>query len=417
MAKKKPKQVYVDELTNEFRNTKRNEVFNVEMSTTPQTIKAGKGKDTLYLKGVSSLDELTFTKNGRDLEITRVVNGEKQKIIVERYFTSTTGKATKSSIKNIKIDVPNSLGNLDDPITRDYNIITESLIDYDGTFKRAKSGLIKGTVFNDKIIGSSKADKIKANSGDDIVYGAAGNDKLYGGKGADTFVFDTYSKENPITGVVEYFGAGADKIYDATNIDTIQFTTSTVYDLKFSRTKNNLVIKYFDVNDENKETTENTVTLVNYYKKKTENRLTKIVALNKWNALEEYTVSVLYDSDNPDVCLTAETDTPTVGEAEYNEEQQKTDFEENLIDNYNQKVQELENANQIIAEKNTEIDNLNGEIGRKETEISSLEQDKANLQDDIDELNSQISEKEQELANAQADYESAQADYERANAA
>ena len=203
MAKKKTKQVFVDEITNEFRNTKRNEIFNVEMSTTPQTIKSGKGKDTIYLKGVHSLDELTFTKNGRNLEITRVVNGEEQKVILEKYFTSTTGKATKSSIKNIKVDVANTLGNLDDPVTRDYNIITESLIEYEGDFKRSKKGVIKGTVFNDKIIGSSIADKIKADSGDDIIYGAAGNDKLYGGKGADTFVFDTYSKENPITGEIE----------------------------------------------------------------------------------------------------------------------------------------------------------------------------------------------------------------------
>ena len=384
MAKKKTFDVFVNEITNEFKNTKKNEVFNVTFGETPQTVKSGKGSDTLYLKGVTSLDELSFTKEDRNLVITK--NDDGSKIVVEKYFTKS-GKATTSSIKKIKLDVQNTLGNLDDPITRDYNIIAESLIDYEGVFKRTKTGLIKGTVFNDTIVGTSKADRIKSGSGDDVLYGGGGNDKLYGGKGADLLIFDTYSKPNPVTGEKEFFGSGADRVYSSNSQDTLQFTTSTVYDLKFTKVKKNLVVTCYDVNDEGKTTKENTVTLVNYFKQKADTRLTKIIALNKWGALEEYSINDFYGTATP---LTPETDETTIGQAKYESAQQQSAADAEALANYAQTKQDLADTQATLTETQTELTNTTNTLTETQQTLAQTEQTLQTTQTDLATANQTI---------------------------
>ncbi len=73
---------------------------------------------------------------------------------------------------------------------------------------------IKGTDFNDTLIGSSSANKLWGNAGHDTLRGGSGNDSLYGGAGNDILRGD----------------GGSDKLFGNEGNDTIYFDTGDTLD-------------------------------------------------------------------------------------------------------------------------------------------------------------------------------------------
>ena len=138
--------------------------------------------------------------------------------------------------------------------------------------------------------------------------------------------------------------------------------------------KKNLVVTYYDTDDEGKTTKENTVTLVNYFKQKAANRLTKIVAINKWGALEEYGLSELYNPDAPETVVTPETDTTTVGQTEYEAAQQQAADDAEALANYKNTVQELNNTQQTLESTQTELTNTQNTLSQTETTLQQTQQ-------------------------------------------
>lgn len=240
--------------------------------------------------------------------------------------------------------------------TRDYNILNEGLINYTPVItKRSKKGLIKGTSFSDVIEGSVKADKIKGGLGNDVIYGNLGNDKLYGGKGIDTFVFDTYAMNG------KFYGSGKDTIYDAQTGETLKFEKSNIEVIKFSRSKKNLVITYFD-KDSNGATSENTVTVRNYFKK---NPDLKIVARGADGELVEFNSNALYNNEidlTPIAQERAAIADPT---------------DQYKIDNFNDLEDELETLQQNVSNlyKTVEGTDQEGTFADLQTSVNNLMSD------------------------------------------
>lgn len=118
------------------------------------------------LGGTFTADQLSYVKNGNNLEIYYTNDVENldpnKKIVVQNHFKKSEEE---------RIDLVSVNGELVK--------ISEQAIVVKG------SGKIDGTEKADNIIGSEKADTIKAYEGDDTINAKEGNDKIYGGKGDD----------------------------------------------------------------------------------------------------------------------------------------------------------------------------------------------------------------------------------------
>ena len=236
------------------------------------TITGGKGTNTFIYNEGSGSDTVRLTKGEKlvikyvsDTDLGRddfIIKESGKNVVIIRTYKDTQGieKTDKITIKNMtKNNLAQSVifeaGTNADSTAQIFDIKND-LYDINATKKK-----INGTNLNERIFGTSGNDKIKAGGGDDVIYSGVGNDKIYGGKGIDTYVFGTYKLHD------RYFGSGNDVIYDAQNGETIEFTDSNIEDLTFTRSKNkkDLIITYRDMSGN--DTTENTVTVKNYYKK------------------------------------------------------------------------------------------------------------------------------------------------------
>lgn len=187
---------------------------------------------------------------------------------------------------------------------------------------------------NNKIIYNIEDTTLYGNDGDDNLIGGFGDDTIQGGSGNDTIV--GHGGSNDFIFVEDNFGE--DLVGDATIEDELYFSTNTgtpeapVYtginfsDLTFTKKGNDLIIAAPDYVDEDV-TTENNVTIKNYFKTKSSNRIDKIYALNDNDIQTEYSIlqdanlyvsidnpaSRKYKGSNADQTITAEDYTSTNG--------------------------------------------------------------------------------------------------------
>ena len=109
MAKKEPNVVTLEyEAATQIayaKTTKKSDVVNIVTAGENGTVYnnvlvyKSKGKDTLNFVGTSSKDDLSFSKDGRDLIITRKYNGDQEQVVrVEQYFNKK-GTSSKSAVK------------------------------------------------------------------------------------------------------------------------------------------------------------------------------------------------------------------------------------------------------------------------------------------------------------------------------
>ncbi|MBR3889779.1 hypothetical protein IKJ53_04625, partial [bacterium] len=177
----------------------------------------GGGNDTIYLEKNSNtnlwLDGYLITdrnKKGNDLELLTFKDGESGSIVLKNFF---------------------KLEGIADTITvyeTDSNSSMLSLLPH--PFQVTGKGTIKGTAFDDYILGSTKADKIYAIDGEDEIYADKGNDKIYSGEAKPTLRFNV--------------GDGKDTLYG--NFDSLHFHSVQSSDLEYTKIKDDLVIKYSD---------------------------------------------------------------------------------------------------------------------------------------------------------------------------
>lgn len=114
-----------------------------------------------------NLDDTVFSfiRKGSDLIITDNVDTQENKIVLSKYFKS------KSKLN-------------------DYTQNGEDKKILDETFYYAGKGKIKGTKYNDAIVGSAKKDTIRSYAGNDMIMGGLSNDKIYSGEGENTIIIN-----------------------------------------------------------------------------------------------------------------------------------------------------------------------------------------------------------------------------------
>ena len=147
---------------------------------------------------------------------------------------------------------------------------------------------------NDVLKGEGGNDKLYGESGNDTLYGGAGDDTLSGGSGDDTYVFEAHQESQ---NDVIYLGSGQDKIqfdsyvfeyqtYKDTQTGELLYAYSSSIDkdnYSFANSNGNLVIHYkstygyMDYIDSSNNITgeqiDNTITVVDYFKKGLYNNL------------------------------------------------------------------------------------------------------------------------------------------------
>lgn len=123
----------------------------------------------------------------------------------------------------------------------------------------------KSSFINEEIKGDNRANTINTRGGFDSVIAGGGNDKIY------------INGPNKGSEIIFNIGDGVDKVYNATNKDSLVFNGIEFESLYFKKSGDDLVIK-------NNYCKTDSVTLVNYFKQKTEDVL---VSINGKNILEE----------------------------------------------------------------------------------------------------------------------------------
>ncbi len=215
------------------KGTKKNDTFAVEYGNNNDiAIKTSKGKDTLYIKGLTDLTKLKWTIDNSDVIITNTDNTDSIRLL--DYFKLNG----KHSLKYLKLDNTDSLVIMDnDFITNAINITSETKI---------RKATINGTNFNDDINADDyrlmlkgsdnipdtvnhdrKGLTLNGGNGNDTITGTIYSDTLSGGKGANTLVFadefgnDTVklSKDEKLTIDLTAYGL--------TSIDDLKFDNST----------------------------------------------------------------------------------------------------------------------------------------------------------------------------------------------
>ena len=192
------------------------------------------GNDVIY--NAASSDSITFGSNfnttvfsyirkGNDLIITDNIDTQSNKLTLSKYFKSKS--------------------KLDYFIQNDtVKHISDQIILYTG------KGKIRGTNYNDGIVGSVKKDTIYGYAGNDMFLGGLSNDKIYSGKGENTILINN--------------GDGHDTLYvdkDAVS-NTIRFDLGDK--IYYSKSNKDLVISA--ENTSNSEDVQ-AITIKNYFSK------------------------------------------------------------------------------------------------------------------------------------------------------
>lgn len=188
-------------------------------------IYSGNGTDKIILNDIYE-DDVIVTKNGNNLVFQY---SENDSITISNYLKNPAA----SSVKTIQIGEEH------------YSIedfINEKGYEYAlkvNNSKKSVGDTIDGSKLNDSIIGSKGDDVIsggrghdtlKGGAGDDTIYGGIGNDKLYGEAGDNKIVFKTYD--------------GDDTVYMGKGNDSLLFAQNTLDNIRYEKSKNNLIIKY-----------------------------------------------------------------------------------------------------------------------------------------------------------------------------
>ena len=71
---------------------------------------------------------------------------------------------------------------------------------------------LKGSNYNDVLVGDAGSNSLNGSAGDDLLFGGLGRDTLTGGTGNDTFVFDSLPAGKASADLVTDFGTGSDQI-------------------------------------------------------------------------------------------------------------------------------------------------------------------------------------------------------------
>lgn len=150
-------------------------------------------KYVLNFKGISNPSELSTSKDGRNLVITK----DKMRVVVTDYF-SKDGKTTTSKVNTIRYTV--------DGVSKDVALLDALTISSTWlNFAPDKKGVVSGSVFTDTINmtnalanplnNKNKGLTINAGKGNDIITGSAFNDVIVGGAGINTYNYD-FSKQS-----------------------------------------------------------------------------------------------------------------------------------------------------------------------------------------------------------------------------
>ena len=191
------------------------------------------GNDTIYKTTSSDVlkfadvqfDELTFSKNGNNLDIT---NSYGDKVTLDGFFKS------KSKLDNIytydSVDEPNSIKN-------------------DAVVYVAGNTTVKGTAYDDIIQGGSGNDKLYGEGGDNVfVFNNtnSGSDTVYSGKGTDVLLFKDFNSISDFENNAVLSSSGNSLIIKYTNSDSV--TVDNYF--------KNSSVKYIQVGEEKKELSE-----------------------------------------------------------------------------------------------------------------------------------------------------------------
>ncbi|MCR5265210.1 MAG: hypothetical protein K6E29_01285 [Cyanobacteria bacterium RUI128] len=155
------------------------------------TITSGTGNDKLYA-GKGS-DEFVFNSDiGTDVIYNSTINDS---ITFGHYFDDAILSFYRKGSDLVIMD------NSDNSLTLSKYFKSKSKMEsytqngvenniLDQTFYYAGSGKIKGTNYNDYMLGSVKKDKMYGYAGDDTFLGGASNDKIYSGSGDNTIIIN-----------------------------------------------------------------------------------------------------------------------------------------------------------------------------------------------------------------------------------
>ena len=174
------------------------------------TITDNAGQNKIVFGSGITQNDLKFTQIGDNLLI--YLNDDKnQGMIINNFFFNDAHKINEIHFADNAVLYLSEIG-----LTLDQSDRTDNMT-------------IKGTDFDDTIIGGVGNDTINAGDDDDILIGGKGNDTLNGGYGRDTYIYN--------------LGDGADIINETRGNDTIKFGSGIVLsDLTFTQEGNNLRI-------------------------------------------------------------------------------------------------------------------------------------------------------------------------------
>ncbi|MBR1942981.1 hypothetical protein IJ843_04530, partial [bacterium] len=272
-----------------------NNTFYFSYGDNNDTVYSGSGTDTLSFTDVDFSD-MTFIRYSNHL----IIRYGSDSVLLANYFKLNSKSQPIAFSANTIVD---KNGNA-------YNIKTSAIVEIEGNVhaKNKISGTyindsITGGIYNDTINGGAGNDTIyggegndsliggagndviyggddndiiRGGAGNDKIYGGHGNDRLYGDAGNDTFYFDNTAEDLNGSDVV-YSGSG----YDILDISEVDFS-----DMKFTRSGNNLIVKYGEHQQ---------VVLYNYLKDKTSS-IKEIVTRDNGNV--SILTGVTVDIDN-----------------------------------------------------------------------------------------------------------------------
>ena len=172
--------------------------------------------------------EFTYLRKGNNLVITDNVDTQQNTVVLSKYFKS------KSKLNNVTHD-----GQIEK--------ISDQLIYYSGI------GKIKGTNFNDGLVGSNKKDTIYGYKGNDYLLGGEANDKIYSGQGNNSIVLNN--------------GDGHDILY----VDKKATSNTLMFDLgnelSYEKSGKDLIVSAKAANAEDNNPENVSVTIKNYFTK------------------------------------------------------------------------------------------------------------------------------------------------------
>ena len=225
-----------------------------------------RGNIVLYFKGLTDVSDFQYTRSGRTLMIN-YGDRLRQRVYIKNYFADDKGTTTKSMVKYVRYDNPNSTSSKDKTI--DVSIIDSGAYHTEGIeYTYNKKGVVSGaTVFSDTInmydsldeaIGkNNKGLTINAGKGNDSITGSKFNDTITGGVGANTYNFDF--------GVVS--GADTIKLTKGETL-TLNITNAgsqiALNELSYKKSGNDLYI--YQIVGADKTESDNKLIIKNYFK-------------------------------------------------------------------------------------------------------------------------------------------------------